>query len=281
MGTDAYTPSTLFPTWPLQLIKDGESVEYQYLMNNASPGHGLIAKLADGLEYFKTGNPTLEGTVTILGSIVGDDNPTITNNASVNGDLDVQGNSTLASLDVAAQAGVGGNLGVGGDITAGTSGGGGSYMLQSRSVPRTALAIFLNSNGTVGIGSLSLDATETGLQAIDLPHGAVLTKCTFAVDPANASPPAGTKVAGRIVKRDLSTGATTTVAGPTTDPTSGASYGAYHTFDVQPGATETVNRATYEYFVQLDGETGFSAANVGWYGTSWTCTMTALDVGAA
>jgi hypothetical protein len=262
-----YAPSATWWAGPFDPLENGETVDYDALIYSASADRGLMFKAYDRTEYLKT-SPTIV-SLTTTGAVV------------VGTTLGVTGAATLSSTLGVTGAVTGASFSAGGDITAGTSGGGGTYKLQSRSVVRTAIPIFLNTTTSApGLGSLTIGVSETGYQAIDLPHGATLTKVTIAVDPSNASPPAGTPVVGSVVKRSLITGgAVSVIGGPTTDTTAGASYGNHHQFDVT--ASEVIDRDTYVYFVQLDGETGGGAAAAAWYGSTWTCTMTELDIGGA
>jgi hypothetical protein len=86
-------------------------------------------------------------------------------------------------------------------------------------------------------------------------------------------------VQGRFRKVAIATGAVTAID-TTTDPTSGASYGAAHTFD-SAVLTEVVDRTLYTYHAQLLGEAAGGAAAADWNGTMWWATITKIDDGVA
>ena len=139
---------------------------------------------------------------------------------------------------------------------------------------RSALAVFLEDvagTPTFRVGSCAAGIGKYSTQQLDLPHGATLSKVTFYVDPVNASPPAGTKIVGRIIKRSLAGFSETQIGVDTTDPTTGASYGAAHSFDVS-GAAEVIDRTAYTYYCSLVGETSTGAASTTGNGCTYTTT---------
>jgi hypothetical protein len=271
----SYTASAVYPTFPLDLIDDGETVDANALMTSATASKGLIRRCLDGLAYFKNA-PNFDGAVTC------DTTLAVTGAVTCSSTLAVTGTSTLTgAVSCTASLTAGTTISAGGNITAGTSGGGGGFKLQSRSVTRSTGGImYLQSAATLSSnGAITVPANDIGDMMVDLPHGATLTKMSFGVNPQNASPPAGTKVVGGVFKRAIATGATTTIVS-TTDPTTGVDYGAAHSFDTA-AVSEVIDRTTYRYYVNLTGETGGGADVCAWYGCTWTADVAGIDDGVS
>lgn len=156
-----------------------------------------------------------------------------------------------------------------------------SYKLSSRSVTRSALGIFNESNTGIALGDVVVTSGHNAVQQLDLPHGATLTAVALAVDPTNATPPAGNKIKMSITKRTIDgTNATTDILANYTDPATSTAYGAAHAF-TSSAMSEVIDRTAYTYYVLLVGESSTGADNCLWSGTTWTCTITGIDDGVS
>jgi hypothetical protein len=279
----SHTPSATFHTGPFDLINDGETVDYAHLMKDAGSATGLIAKCLDREEYLK-GSPTIVALTTTgavqVGTTLG-----VTGAATCSSTLGVTGAAVFSSTvgvtgSLSCSSTISGaSLSVTGDVTAGSDGSG-SFKMGGRSVTRSAPPLFVTvSTGVATVGPVTVANADAAEQPLDLPHGAVLTKATFTVDPNNATPPAGDSVKGEIVSINLSTGAQTAIVS-TEDPTAGASYGALHAFDTAT-ISHTVDRTTLSYHLRLVGEDGGGASTCLLYGATWTATVTGIDDGVA
>lgn len=187
---------------------------------------------------------------------------------TASGDLVVGGSATVT-----------GNVSSSGNVAAGATG---HFQFGSRSVTRSVGTIFVNDvvgTSTAAFDFVTVVNAKVGGQSLNLPHGSTLTTCTVTVSPVNLSPPAGTKVAAVISKRNLSTGGVTTLV-TTTDPTTGGSYGSTHSFSTA-AITEVIDRTLYQYALKLVGETGTGAASCQWFGSTWTGLVAGIDDGVA
>jgi hypothetical protein len=247
-------------------------------------------KIIDRTAYLKNaptfdGNVTVTGTSTLTGAVTCSATLGVTGAATCSSTLGVTGaavfSSTLGVTGALSCSSTisGASLSVTGDVTAGSDGSG-SFKMGSRAVTRSAASLFvIASTGVASVEAVTVANGDAARNPVDLPHGAVLTKATFTVDPANATPPAGVSVTGEVFKVSLSTGASTSIVS-TEDPTAGASYGALHTFDTAT-VSETIDRTAYTYHLRLLGESGGGASTCVWYATSWTANVTGIDDGVA
>jgi hypothetical protein len=162
------------------------------------------------------------------------------------------------------------------DITAtGTN----HYKLASRSITRASSGLLFDSaTGAAGIGNIFVAANGNAVQVVDAPHNSTITGFSSWVDPTNATPPAGVKISFSFFSVDITTGASTALVSGSIDPTAGASYGAAHAFNIG-SLSLTLDRITKRYYCVLIGETGAGANSCGWWGTTWTTTVTEIDEG--
>lgn len=157
---------------------------------------------------------------------------------------------------------------------------GNTYKVSSGSITKVQSGLMYNTSTNVPrAATLTVAAGEGASQVLELPNGCVLDSVVFAVDPTNASPPAGNKVSAKVEKINLANGNVTTIAGPTTDPTTGASYGPYHTFTLS-GIAETIDRTQFTYIATYTGESSTGANNVTVYPVGVTMTVDRIPRGA-
>jgi hypothetical protein len=155
------------------------------------------------------------------------------------------------------------------------------YGMSSRSITRSCAGGFelFSTHAYYTNASVTVGASDVAMQALDVPHGATLTKATILVVPSNGTPPAGSPVRLQINKVNLITGAQTPIV-TTNDPTTGSAYGTIHSFSTGT-VSEVIDRTTYRYWITAEGETGSGAAQAFFYGASWTATVTGIDDGVA
>lgn len=116
-------------------------------------------------------------------------------------------------------------------------------------------------------------------QKLLIPNGVTLTAVIAYINPPNDGVLPGARPTLTVKKINITTGAVTTIGGPTTDPnaTVGA-YEAHHGFG-PTGLAEVVDRTQFSYYAQIAGESGGSDTAVPWYGCTTTYTTTAMDDG--
>jgi len=128
--------------------------------------------------------------------------------------------------------------------------------------------ITVNSDaGTTGLAHLiSVAATESAIQMIDLPNGVELTDVTVYVDRSDTGLTPGTKVEVQLIRVEISTGTATTL-GTYTDTTTPISpnYEARHAVTLS-GLSVTIDNTQYAYYTRLVGETGADSTTVLWGG---------------
>lgn len=159
------------------------------------------------------------------------------------------------------------------------NGGSGRLAYSEREITRVQKSLlFNNDTGTWKVSSITIGPpTEQGIQDLErIPNGATLTSVTAYHNPANASPPAGTKTSLQVFKIDITTGIATQIGTTTVDPTTGASYGDYHGFSVS-GLSEVIDRTKNNYYAIFNGESGSGSADSEWYGCQCTFVVTDQD----
>lgn len=158
------------------------------------------------------------------------------------------------------------------------------FKLASRSLSRVSKApIYVVTAATINFGGpgVTVPVGDTAVQELEVPDGATLTAVKIAIDPANATPPSGGGVPVlSVIVRDIAAGSLPSTLVSTADPTSGAGYGAVHTF-TSGTFSFTVDRTKHHVYIAFAGETGGGASSVICFGATAVFTTTALDDGAA
>lgn len=153
---------------------------------------------------------------------------------------------------------------------------------NSRTITRAQTSPLQNvtaSNAVSLAGFIAIAPAETGKQIVRAPNGAVLASLTVYIDRQSSGASPGTKVTVSLERVRITSGAQTTIAGPTTDPAAdGAAYNDHHGIVLTPGSTETVNSAENIYVLNITGEAGGgTTATVTWFGCTATYTITTQD----
>lgn len=159
-----------------------------------------------------------------------------------------------------------------GPVTLG-SGAGRLLYDPAHTVTRVQTSPLINATtGVVSGTAVSIGAGEDGIQRLDrLPDGATLTQINVYHNRTNAGTLPTTRIKARLVKINISSGASTTIVAATEDTVSTlAAYEAYHGYAIT-GISEVIDNATYFYYVLFDGEAGANTTSTLWYPI--TCTL--------
>lgn len=158
------------------------------------------------------------------------------------------------------------------------NGGPGRLRYSSRSITRVQTGLLYNLNGSIGVISVPVAPTESAQQKLDrLPNGSTLTEVVVYHNRTDGGALPTNKAKATLWKRDITTGADTTIAGPVTDPTSPVGdYEDHHGFSLS-GLSEVIDNEVNVYYVNFDGETGSNTENTQFSGCAATTTLTEQD----
>jgi len=249
-----------------------------------SVGGSVPSPLAAEVVYFAVGGSltsnTFQVSATSGGSAI-----TLTDNGSGTINVAKQSATVLGQQLLGIAAGIvgGNNTWTGAQVFQNISAGVAGYKIGPGPITlnRSVDGLFvLTSTGAAAADLISIPTTDSAKQSLRLPHGATLLAVDVGVDPVNATPPAGTANSLTIYKVSLTSGAVTNIALNVLDTTAGASYGNPHHYN-SGVLSEVIDRTSFKYFAKVSGESGTGAAAVSWFSTTWTCSMPALDTGAA